>query len=173
MDLTASFKRGGKRGEKKKSCVLGWLFGCKSAGDFSRAQQLLSSLELCWDSAVRGVVCEASAGGGLSCLRAPTGVCAQQCAVHRGGAPPRARRWCRSCTALCVARREVSPVVPFRPHAGRCHAPCLSLSLLLGSQGALSPVGKHLVAISSTCYLESGSRNRVGRNKAEIHSASN
>lgn len=64
-------------------------------------------------------------------------------------------------------------MVPFRPHAGRCHAPCLSLSLLLGSQGALSPVGKHLVAISSTCYLESGSRNRVGRNKAEIHSASN
>lgn len=36
-----------------------------------------------------------------------------------------------------------------------------------------SPVGKHLVAISSTCYLESGSRNRVGRNKAEIHSVSN
>lgn len=120
MDLTASFKRGGKRGKKKKSSVMGWLIGCKSAGDFSRAQQLLSSLELCWDSAVRGVVCEASAGGGLSCLRAPTGVCAQQCAVHRGGAPPRARRWCRSCTALCVARREVSPVVPFP-------SPCRSL----------------------------------------------
>lgn len=30
-----------------------------------------------------------------------------------------------------------------------------------------TPVGKHLGAISSTCYLESGSWNRVGRNKAD------
>lgn len=30
-----------------------------------------------------------------------------------------------------------------------------------------TPVGKHLGAISSTCYLESGSWSRVGRNKAD------
>lgn len=30
-----------------------------------------------------------------------------------------------------------------------------------------TPLGKHLGAISSTCYLESGSWNRVGRNKAD------
>lgn len=117
------------------------------------------------------------------------------------GAPlshPWGRRGCWSCTALCRAHIERcssgtggwpvgptpcsvwgpwprGPAARLRPAGGTPSSQqqrhrCSEANL---PEERRSPVGKHLVAISSTCYLESGSRNRVGRNKAEIHSVSN
>lgn len=117
MDLTASFKRGGKRGGGKKkpntkSAVMGWLIGCKSAGAFSRAKRLPGSLGLCWDSTVCGMVCGALLAVGSPVCEHPVCVCtAVHCASWQGSSQGM-QVVLELHGPLCGTRRGV-PALPF------------------------------------------------------------